>query len=110
MRDKVVDKEGLKIEVSEILEMFHLYRPDVSYVQGMTYPVIVLTLVVGKVKAFQIFTNLALGNNFFRKMYLFEEGFIEIVSKAFHMLLYDSHHELADKLVKLNIDPQLFLV
>ena len=26
------------------------------------------------------------------------------------MLLYDSHHELADKLVRVNIDPQLFLV
>ena len=90
--------------------MFHLYRPDVSYVQGMTYPIIVLTLVVGKVKAFQIFSNLVLGNPFFRKMYLFEENFIQSISKAFHYLLFDYQHEIADKLLRFNIDPQLFLV
>lgn len=42
--------------------MFHIYRPDVSYVQGMTYPAIVLTLIVGKYKAFAIFCNLIVGN------------------------------------------------
>ena len=51
--------------------MFHIYRPDVSYIQGMTYPVIVLTIVTGKVKAFRIFANLVLCNNFFRKLFTF---------------------------------------
>jgi len=90
--------------------MFHLYRPDISYVQGMTYPIIVLTLVVGKVKAFQMFANLILGNSFFRKMYLFEPHFIQAVAKAFQLLLYDYQYDIADKLNKLNIDPQLFLI
>jgi hypothetical protein len=90
--------------------MFHLYRPDISYVQGMTYPIIVLTLVVGKVKAFQMFANLILGNSFFRKMYLFEPHFIQAVAKAFQLLLYDYQYDIADKLAKQNIDPQIFLI
>lgn len=90
--------------------MFHLYRPDVSYVQGMTYPIIVLTLVVGKVKAFQMFTNLVLVNSFFRKMYIFEPHFVQAIVKSFHLLLFEYHYEIADKMAKLKIDIQLFLV
>ena len=78
--------------------MFHLYRPDISYVQGMTYPIIVLTLVVGKVKAFQIFTNLVLGNNFFRKLYLFEPNFLQAIAKSFQVMLLDYQYEVAEKL------------
>ena len=71
-----------------MLELFHLYRPDVSYVQGMTYPVIVLTLVSGKVKAFNIFANLVLTNPFFKKLFTFESNFILIVARTFdHLLL-----------------------
>lgn len=59
--------------MQEILEIFHLLRPDISYVQGMTYPVIILTMVVGKIEAFKIFSNLILCNKFFRNMYSFED-------------------------------------
>ena len=90
--------------------MFHLYRPDISYVQGMTYPIIVLTLVVGKVKAFQLFSNLVLGNKFFKKMYLFEKNFIQGIAKTFHVLLSDYQSEMAEKMSIQGIDPQLFLV
>ena len=76
----------------------------------MTYPIIVLTLIVGKIKAFQIFSNLILGNPFFRKMYLFEANFIQAITKAFHLLLFEYQYDVADKLFRLMIDPQLFLV
>lgn len=84
--------------------MFHLYRPDISYVQGMTYPIIVLTIVVGKVKAFQMFSNLVLTNSFFRKLYMFEPKFIQAVSKTFQMILFDYQHEIAEKLSYLKIE------
>jgi hypothetical protein len=63
---------GLTTEVTELLEIFHIYRPDVSYVQGMTYPAIVLNLIVGRYKAFDIFANLIIANDFFRRLYTFE--------------------------------------
>ena len=69
-------KIGLIMEVCEFLEMFHVFRPDVSYIQGMTYPAIILIPVVGKIKAFNVFCNLILGNTFFRKLFSIEEGFV----------------------------------
>ena len=62
---------SLKLEVAEVLELLHIYRPDMSYVQGMTYPTIVLVLVTGRTQAFTIFTNLVLSNPFFRRLYCF---------------------------------------
>lgn len=88
-RDNLQDKERLQIEVTEVLEMFHLYRPDISYVQGMTYPIIVLTIIVGKVKAFRIFANLVLTNPFFRQLYMFEPFFVQAISRTFQLLLFD---------------------
>jgi hypothetical protein len=70
----------------------------------------VLTLVVGKVKAFQMFANLILANKFFKKMYLFEPQFIQAIGKAFLVLLHDYNSEVAEKLARFKIDPQLFLV
>lgn len=90
--------------------MFHLYRPDISYVQGMTYPIIVLTIIVGKVKAFRIFANLVLTNPFFRQLYMFEPDFVQAISRTFQMLIFDYHSEIAEKLAKLKIDSQIFLV
>lgn len=55
--------------------------------QGMTYPVIILTIVVGKIEAFKIFSNLILCNKFFRNMYSFEDKSIEIYCKVFDVLL-----------------------
>jgi hypothetical protein len=71
--------------------LFHLYRPDVSYVQGMTYPVIVLTITVGKVKAFNIFSNMVLANPFFKRLFTFEPDFILILTKTFDHLLLENN-------------------
>ena len=42
------DRDVLSTQIREVLQIFHLLRPDVSYVQGMTYPIIILISVVGK--------------------------------------------------------------
>jgi hypothetical protein len=64
-----------------------MYRPDVSYVQGMTYPAIVLNLIVGKYKAFDIFSNLIVGNDFFRRLYTFEDKYLTCYCRVFDLLL-----------------------
>jgi hypothetical protein len=104
------EKVGLRADVSEVLELFHLYRPDVSYVQGMTYPVIVLTLVAGKAKAFRIFSNLVLANPFFRRLFTFEPNFVAAMARCFDLLLLEYSPDIAQKLVLQRIDSQIFLV
>lgn len=104
------EKAGLRAEVGEVLELFHLYRPDVSYVQGMTYPVIVLTLVAGKAKAFRIFSNLVLANPFFRRLFTFEPNFVPAVARCFDLLLLEYSPHIAEKLRAQRVDSQIFLV
>ena len=77
------DREVIATQIREILQIFHLLRPDVSYVQGMTYPVIILTSVVGKFEAFRIFSNLVISNQFFRRMYSFQDNYIDIYCRVF---------------------------
>jgi len=92
------------------LEIFHVFRPDVSYIQGMTYPAIILIPVVGKIKAFNIFCNLILGNNFFRKVYSMEEGFVEIVCRSLELLLADMYPAIAKKLQKAAVEAEIYMI
>ena len=89
-RPEFQDKIGLRDEVKEILQIFHIYRPDVSYVQGMTYPVIVLDLLVGKYRAFVIFANLIVGNIFFRRLFTFEKNYFSIYCRTFENLMKET--------------------
>jgi hypothetical protein len=76
----------------------------------MTYPVIILTLTVGKVKAFSIFSNLILANPFFRRLFTFEQYFPQCIAKTFEILLAEANEDIAINLKSKNIDPQTFLV
>ena len=76
----------------------------------MTYPVIILTLTVGKIKAFTIFSNLILANPFFRRLFTFEKYFPQCVGKTFEILLTEADEDIAKNLKDKNIDPQTFLV
>jgi hypothetical protein len=59
--------------MQELLEEFHCYRPDISYVQGMTYPATILLLVtLDKFVAFKCFCNLIVANEMLRSLYSFD--------------------------------------
>lgn len=76
----------------------------------MTYPVIVLTITVGKVKAFNIFSNMVLSNPFFKRLFTFEPNFILILAKTFDHLLFEYNEEVALNLKQKQIDSQTYLV
>lgn len=76
----------------------------------MTYPVIVLTIIVGKVKAFNIFSNMVLANPFFKRLFTFEANFIQVLAKSFDYLLFEYNEDVAMNLRAKNIDSQTFLV
>lgn len=60
-----------------------------SYVQGMTYPAIVLTTVVGKMRAFCILANQIIGIPFIKRLYTFEDQYPSIYCRTFDFLLKD---------------------
>jgi len=76
----------------------------------MTYPAIILIPVVGKIKAFNIFCNLILGNSFFRKVYSMEEGFVEIVCRSLELLLADMYPAIAKKLQKAAVEAEIYMI
>jgi hypothetical protein len=53
----------------------------------MTYPAMILIPVLGKIKAFNLFANLILGNSFFRKLFSMEGNFINVICRGFEALL-----------------------
>jgi len=44
----VVNPQQFKDDMALLLMLYHLHRPDISYVQGMTYPLAVLLAVLDK--------------------------------------------------------------
>ena len=76
----------------------------------MTYPVIVLDLVVGKIKAFTIFSNLVLSNKFFRRLFMFEGNFVSIYCRTFDFLLAEYFPKLASSLIEKKIQSEIYLV
>lgn len=65
--------KDLLSNMQEMLEEFHCYRPDISYVQGMTYPAAILLLVtLDKFVAFKCFCNIIVSNELLRSLYSFD--------------------------------------
>lgn len=69
-----------------------------SYVQGMTYPAIILIPILGKIKAFNVFCNIVLGNSFFRKIFSLEDNYVSTTCRAFEMLLAEYQSNLHKQL------------
>lgn len=54
----VVNTIQFKEDMVLLLMLYHLHRPDISYVQGMTYPLAILLAVLDKFEAFRSFCNI----------------------------------------------------
>jgi hypothetical protein len=96
--------------VVEFLEIFHVFRPDVSYVQGMTYPTMVLIPVLGKIRAFTLFCNLVLGNSFLRRLFAMEGNFVSSLCRGFEALLEDALPSVWQKLNAMGIQSEIYLI
>ncbi|KAK3279618.1 hypothetical protein CYMTET_12510 [Cymbomonas tetramitiformis] len=62
----------LHSDLCEVLEAYAFYRPDVGYVQGMSYLAGFFLLAMDKIDAFTCFANL-LNMHFFRSLFCSEE-------------------------------------
>lgn len=67
-------KEGEEMyqKMQTILMLFHIYRPDIKYVQGMTFLVSTLYYYFNEFETFVLFTNLIVTKKFLYGMYNFD--------------------------------------
>jgi len=54
------------------LRLFHLYRPDIQYVQGMTYLLLMLMQYFDDYESFALFCNLVINKRFLLDLYKFD--------------------------------------
>lgn len=78
-------------EASLILEMFTIYRPDIKYIQGMSYLVTMLLLHFKPYPAFKAFCNLVLTRDFLYRTYTFKSTYIENLNKALEYIVSSSY-------------------
>lgn len=87
------------------------YRPDIEYIQGMSYVMIFLLLFATPFKAFKIFANMILGSNFILKAFIFKKDHITKISQSSKKLIQKFHTKIYKFCVKLNVDLwEVFLI
>ena len=75
-------EEGKRMysKMHNLLRLFQLYRPDIGYIQGMTYIISTLYYYFDEYETFKCFCNLVITNNFMRNMYTFNMKYVKNLS------------------------------
>mgnify|MGYP000072881744 CR=1 FL=1 len=104
-------KEGspLKEQLSEMLEAFTLCRPDIGYVQGMSYVAGTFLLNLEPYKAFLMFYNLVAWPVLLPFYRVDTEG-ITMRVQLFRVLLKNNLPDLCDHLDCNNVQPNMYLM
>ena len=85
-------------ESTLLLEMFTLYRPDIKYIQGMSYVITMLLLHYRPYSAFKMFCNLVLTKEFLYKTYIFKTSYIDSINKILEYMVSKNYSRLYDYL------------
>ena len=88
------DFKKILSEAKLLLHIFTLYRPDIKYVQGMSYPMVMLLFHYKPYRAFKLFTNLVLSNNVLYKTYLFDKEFMENIYACLENIVFYYYNDL----------------
>ena len=101
-------QEGMKYHenIFKILRAFAMYRPDIGYVQGMSYiAAIVLLYIQDEYKSFMNFSNLMLKYPIM-PFYTFNEEFVTKVLQLFKQLFQINLPDLCDHFEMEEIKPR----
>ena len=90
--------------------MFEAYRPDIRYVQGMSYIAWIFLIRLPPYEAFRCFCNLVLGDPFVHSLYTFEEKGIRRIIEYFWECLQERRAKLYRHMKQLEVDCELFLI
>jgi hypothetical protein len=109
---KLDDEKSKRVsgEVKQLLEVFELYRPDIKYVQGMSYLAWIFLIRLSPYRAFACFCNLVLSDPFVHALYMFNEGRIRRIVSYFDECLADKRPKLHRHLHAAGVDFELFLI
>ena len=111
--DLRLDEEKSKkisAEIKKLLEIFEIYRPDIKYVQGMSYLCWIFLIRMNPFQAFSCFSNLVLSDPFVFALYSFNEKKIKKIISYFGECLKDKKPKLYKHMKELGVDTELFLI
>jgi TBC1 domain family member 14 len=84
----VFDKAEVKIDIQEIMTAFVCFRPEIGYIQGMFYPLIMLLARMDKYNAFKCFANLILKSDLLSSAYQFKKLKLDAYNDLFDFLMH----------------------
>lgn len=105
--DLKLDEEKSKrvaVEVKKLLELFELYRPDIKYVQGMSYLAWIFLIRMNPYRSFVCFCNLILSDSFVHSLYMFNSEKIKRIVAYFDECLADKRPKLHRHLHAAGVD------
>lgn len=111
--DLKLDEEKSKrvaVETKKLLELFELYRPDIKYVQGMSYLAWIFLIRMNPYRSFVCFCNLILSDPFVHSLYMFNSEKIKRIVAYFDECLADKRPKLHKHLHAAGVDFELFLI
>lgn len=86
LMDELNSHEKMREDMVLLVSLFHIHRPEMSYVQGMLYPMTVLLVTVEPFDAFRIFCNL-MAAEMASTLFKFDLGSITLYCRVFDRLL-----------------------
>lgn len=84
----------LILSLFEVTTVDKLYRPDIGYVQGMSYLLLMLYYYFDVFESFQCLANLIVGNRLMRDFYTFDMPKVTSYTKMFDKLLQNQSSKL----------------
>jgi len=103
------DDGPLHQSLANILEAYVCYRPDVGYVQGMSYLAAVFLLILDEFNAFVCLTNF-LNNPCYMAFYTMNLTQMEVYMKAMDSLMFTHIPKIHRHLKELGIQPDVFMI
>merc|ERR1711871_284150 len=95
--------------LKEVLETYMAYRPDVGYVQGMSYVSAMLCLYTpNSFTAFTCLTNIIVSEHFF-PFFAMDVDKINVYYELFEAALHSTSKSVAKRLNDFKVEPQLYI-
>ena len=102
-------RANMKRDMLMVLEAFAQYRPDVGYVQGMTYISAVLLLYLDPAMAFICFVNLV-SQDIFLSFFRFSSKRRDAFLTSIGVIVAAQHADMSAHLESLGITPDMYMV
>lgn len=105
IHDKISDDSDTFQNLTALLKIFHIYRPDIGYTQGMAYHVSMLYTYFSEYETFKYFCNLLYTKEFIFNLYAFNTQKVLIFTQKTKNFRSKSIMQLLKKLLRQNALP-----